>query len=674
MTLMTLGPGLSRKLILLLVLAAGGALSAAAFVFGTFWNAARALDDSATRLAAESEIPFTVRTLGAQPASTRDATSTPIGVSTAAPTGGFERLTSASAYRDAAILDGRIFLAGPSGIGEYAPDGRQLNEYLVGMDLPPAEPVRMATGLARGTPGSMLYVATAGEGLLIYDPKREAFTQIRADERRLRDLTAVLPLTTGQVLLGTEREGVLVYDGEQLAPFHPALAKLQVTALAGNETELWVGTLDRGVIRFRAGETHTFSEPDGLPDPQVLSIATSETGAYVGTPIGVAEFESGEFARTLADGFFANSLLVHGNRLVIGTLDEGVVEVPLDVRRSRGARPMHGEVERIAGSPITRLIEAGGQVMAVATGGLYRLGAQPGEEEVLRAPEALLADRNISALSFDPSGRLWVGYFDRGLDIVDLAAGQSRHIENEHVFCVNRIAHDTARDRTAVATANGLVFFDRAGRQQEVLRREQGLISNHVTDVVVQGDAITLATPAGITFLDAHGARSMYAFHGLVNNHVYALGASGDRLLAGTLGGLSVLDAGVIQAAYTTANSALEHNWITAIVPIENEWFVGTYGAGVLKLTASNTWESFPVATGTFEINPNAMLATPERVYAGSLGRGLYVYEKAADRWTTIVDGLPSDNVTALAVRDGYLYVGTSNGIVRAREDGLLGL
>jgi hypothetical protein len=39
-----------------------------------------------------------------------------------------------------------------------------------------------------------------------------------------------------------------------------------------------------------------------------------------------------------------------------------------------------------------------------------------------------------------------------------------------------------------------------------------------------------------------------------------------------------------------------------------------------------------------------------------------------------IVDGLPSDNVTALAVRDGYLYAGTTNGIVRVREDGLLGL
>jgi ligand-binding sensor domain-containing protein len=663
---MTSGSGLSRRLVLLVGLAAAGTLSAAAFIFGTLWSASRALDNSETRLAAESRIPFMIRVLDAQPAST------PGGMSTRA--AGFERLAPATAYRDAAILDGRIFLAGPSGIEEYAADGRRLNEYLVGADLPPAEPTRMATGLARGRQGSVLYIVTSGEGLLIHDPKRKSYTQVRAEERRFRDLTAVLPLATGQVLLGTEREGVLVYDGEHLAPFHSELTNLQVTALAGNETELWVGTLDRGIIRFRAGETRTFSEPDGLPDPQVLSITMDEGTVYIGTPIGVAEFESGEFARTLADGFFISSLLVHAKQLVIGTLDEGVVEVPLDVRRSRGPRPVHRQVERLTGTPVTRLIEASGQVMAVAPNGLYRLNAQPGEEAVLQTPQGLLADRNISSLSFDPSGRLWVGYFDRGLDIVDLAAGQSRHIENEHVFCINRIAHDAARDRTAVATANGLVFFDAAGKQQEVLRREQGLISNHVTDVVVQGDSMTLATPAGITFFDALGARSLYAFHGLVNNHVYALGARGDRLLAGTLGGLSVLDAGVIQAGYTTGNSSLEHNWITAIVPFDDEWIVGTYGAGVLRLTANDTWEGFPVASGAFEINPNAMLATPKRVYAGSLGRGLYVYEKDSDRWTTIVDGLPSDNVTALAVRDGYLYVGTDNGIVRARENGLAGL
>ena len=53
---------------------------------------------------------------------------------------------------------------------------------------------------------------------------------------------------------------------------------------------------------------------------------------------------------------------------------------------------------------------------------------------------------------------------------------------------------------------------------------------------------VIAATPAGVSFIDASGISSIYAFQGLVNNHVYALASDGARTLAGTLGGLSILD------------------------------------------------------------------------------------------------------------------------------------
>ena len=94
----------------------------------------------------------------------------------------------------------------------------------------------------------------------------------------------------------------------------------------------------------------------------------------------------------------------------------------------------------------------------------------------------------------------------------------------------------------AVATANGLVRFRSKRTAEQVLTRADGLIADHVTDVGPIDDGLAVATPAGITFLDAAGARSMYGFHGLVNNHVYALGVSDDELMVGTLGGLSAID------------------------------------------------------------------------------------------------------------------------------------
>ena len=118
----------------------------------------------------------------------------------------FEWIASPAIYRNAAIVEGRIYLAGPTGIWEYN-EGLLEAEYLVGTDLPAAEPIQIASGLARGAFGPVVYFATAGEGLLIYDPRRETFTQVRADQPRYRDLTAVLPLKTGTGTAGYGARG-----------------------------------------------------------------------------------------------------------------------------------------------------------------------------------------------------------------------------------------------------------------------------------------------------------------------------------------------------------------------------------------------------------------------------------------------------------------------------------
>jgi hypothetical protein len=216
-----------------------------------------------------------------------------------------------------------------------------------------------------------------------------------------------------------------------------------------------------------------------------------------------------------------------------------------------------------------------------------------------------------------------------------------------------------------VATANGLVLMDSAGKPRQVMGKQDGLIANHVTDVVLRGDGMVVATSAGITWIDASGTRSLYAFHGLVNNHVYALGARGDRVLAGTLGGLSIVDQGVVKASFTTANSGLKHNWITAINAVDEDWFIGTYGAGVFRLDSAGVWHRFLDLPMDFEVNPNAMVVTSRSVWVGTLGRGLAVYSRANGRWRFVTAGLPSLNVTALAAQGDRVYVGTDNGLVR---------
>jgi ligand-binding sensor domain-containing protein len=266
---------------------------------------------------------------------------------------------------------------------------------------------------------------------------------------------------------------------------------------------------------------------------------------------------------------------------------------------------------------------------------------------------------------------LWVGYFDRGLDIVEATLDRAVHRETDALFCVNRIVSDPDHNRTAVATANGLVLFDALAQPRQIMGRKDGFLSDHVTDVAFRASGMVVATPAGLSLVDRSGVRSLYVFHGLVNNHVYTVAANDKRIVAGTLGGLSILDNDSVTANYTTANSRLKHNWITALAQVGGEWFAGTYGAGVLRLDPSGEWHSFPDLRAGFVVNPNAMAVSGGQVFVGSLDRGLFVYDRASRRWTNTTTGLPSKNVTALVAGGGYLYAGTDNGLVRIGEGAL---
>ena len=83
-------------------------------------------------------------------------------------------------------------------------------------------------------------------------------------------------------------------------------------------------------------------------------------------------------------------------------------------------------------------------------------------------------------------------------------------------------------------------------------------------------------------------------------------------------------------------------NWITALAQVGDEWFVGSYGGGIFRLDATGRCETFPDAAGAFVVNPNAMLASGQRVYAGTLERGLYVYDRGLGRWSDVTAALPS--------------------------------
>jgi ligand-binding sensor domain-containing protein len=564
-------------------------------------------------------------------------------------------------FRDAQIFHGSLYIAASGGLWVYDLAGNLRTTYQVGRDLPPAPLVAMVTGTVSGDAEPKLWIATTTAGVLSFDG--ESFSQLRLRTRDYGNANSLLILPTGILLIGFSEGGVLQYDGTALGSFRANLRNIPVTALGGTEGDLWVGTRDRGVIHWRAGSTEEFQEQTGLTDNHVVSIATSGDRVFVGTPVGTTEFLNGKPLQKIADGVFSQSLLPTKDRLLIGTVDEGIVEIRMAGERAERFVGVDGSEPHAA----RRLLNFGARLFALTPDALFEQESPAGVwTRRIDVPQPHWADRNISALSVDAGGRLWIGYFDRGIDIADTHGEQMvAHVEDDQIFCVNRIVQDSYRNMGVVATANGIALMNSQGKILKRITEADGLISQHVSDVVVRQDGLAVATAAGVTLLNSGGPESIYAFHGLVNNHVYTLASNDSRLMAGTLGGLSVIQDGQVRRSYTAANSLLKQNWVSAIVSFENSWFVGTYGAGVVQLDADGQWREFPDLPGATVINPNAMLAVSNLVLAGTLDRGLFVYSPTEHRWSPLTDGLPSLNVTALAASSGTLFIGTDNGIVR---------
>jgi ligand-binding sensor domain-containing protein len=576
----------------------------------------------------------------------------------------FERVLVAPEFESAAEFSGDVFVCGSSALFEYA--GRELKKtWYAGRELP-AAPLRSLV-VRKGIGSPELWIATDGAGVLIYDGS--SLRQLLPEKPALRKISAMLPLRNGSVLIGTPTAGLWVSDGKTLRVFHPELAHAHVTALAGDEDQFWMGTQADGAWEWRGGEALHLTA--GLPDRQVLSLASVGDQAWVGTGLGVAEFRGERYFRRLAEGTFAQALAVQAGKLYIGTIDQGLFALPLSVQNPR---PLSATLGWESG-PVVSFAKLGGNLVAVERGHLVDAEQR---KPLIMPPQPSLASNHVTAIQEDSRKRLWIGYFDRGIDVMSASSEAQQHFEDDTLFCINRIKENPQDNSILTATANGLAVFDAGAKLRQVLTRENGLITSNVTDMLFPGEAdgglsMVAATPAGLSFFERGSVSSVYAFQGLVNNHVYTLATLNGTLYAGTLGGLSTLRQGLVQASYNTGNSQLKQNWITASAVFENHLYLGTYGSGVIRFEEGHAIQTFGEFAGRrVEINLNALAVTERALYAGTARQGLAVLRKGEERWHLVSAGLPSVNVTALAARGGRLYVGTDNGLVQIEENDLL--
>ena len=123
---------------------------------------------------------------------------------------------------------------------------------------------------------------------------------------------------------------------------------IDVRALAVDDQEVWIGTLNHGVIRYNKGTTFPdiFDMRNGLPDNTIYDIKMDKEEVWIGTFAGVARYSrsTGDWINysKAADGLPADdivALAVTPDRIWIGTSQNGIAVFnrSMDIWQSFGA-------------------------------------------------------------------------------------------------------------------------------------------------------------------------------------------------------------------------------------------------------------------------------------------------------------------------------------------------
>jgi ligand-binding sensor domain-containing protein len=111
--------------------------------------------------------------------------------------------------------------------------------------------------------------------------------------------TAIAPAADGAILLATRLEGILKWDGSHLETLAPksALPASPIVAIAASEHgDVWLGTVDAGVLRLRSGVITALTA--GLPDLRINSLLSRDRDeVYAGTNRGLARWDGTQFTQ-----------------------------------------------------------------------------------------------------------------------------------------------------------------------------------------------------------------------------------------------------------------------------------------------------------------------------------------------------------------------------------------
>jgi len=457
---------------------------------------------------------------------------------------------------------------------------------------------------------------------------------------------------------GLFRDGEPVDTGRSHA--RRRLTDLVVRRVRDTE-ELWVATAGAGVLRLAPDGRllGRLVRHHGLPDDLVWDLEPSADALFVATARGIARVEGDTVVRraavTRAGLRVPDVRHVHvaGDTLYAATYGGGLHRFDGARFRVLGPRDLRAH----------RVVSGASGVLVAHAEGLARLDGR----HLRPLLEDSLPSADVTALA-RAFGRLFVGTFDRGLASLD-ARGRVRSYANEaerwHLDGRINDLEVTGRgdgQRLWIATDRGLYWHD--GRRFVRVEDPHAPGRVHVTSMHVRGDDLWVTSSRLLSHFDGERWRSFGGDERFPVMQLHAVTTDADGTVwVGSLHGLFRLDTHTGRyERFTVSSGDLPVDWVTALSRIDGRVVAGTYHGG-LAWERGDGFSAERMEAGW--VNPHAMQTLDDRLWVGTLERGLLVGRRGDWTHLGVEDGLPSADVTDI-LRDGdHVWVATRGGLAR---------
>lgn len=321
-------------------------------------------------------------------------------------------------------------------------------------------------GQRDGLPGEAIYALHEDDNGAIWVGTRYGVARIEGDRVQMfgtahglpaAAVFALQPAPHGGLFVGTER-GVFVGENGRFRRLTPDFPDESIPSLqVDGHGALWIGTVNRGLMRYGKRGLETFDSSSGLPNNRVASLFIDrEANVWVGTNAGLLRFADSPFVTIdshngLTDDYVRALLQDRAGDFWIGTAR--------GLNRWRGDRAERAS-ESGSGDQVLSLLE---DVDGSLWVGMYSTGL---EHWVGGVPKASFSRRDglpgnqIRALAQARNGALWIGTSTglarrQGGDVQVFR--QKDGLPRDFILAL----HEASDGRLWIGTANGLAYYEK---------------------------------------------------------------------------------------------------------------------------------------------------------------------------------------------------------------------